>query len=182
MKSETRTRSSKSDPLLSTAKFVIIAMGVLLIFATVMHLIGLGALLTVERAEILAKLAAANAPASGYFAIIAFIAMLLVALVLVALFLRLSWRLIGSVEVGDPFHEDNADRLRSMGWLALIIQLLVTGATFIGRWMGTFVEGVDAPLEIGVQGTGFLLPLVLFILARVFRLGTQMRADLEGTV
>lgn len=182
MNDQILTPPKKSDPLLSTAKFVIILMGVLIIFATVMHMIGLGALLTVERAEILAKLAAANAPSSGYFAIIAFIAMLLVALALVALFLRLSWQLIASVEIGDPFHEDNADRLRSMGWLTLIIQLLVTGATLIGRWMGTFVEGVDAPLEIGVQGTGFLLPLVLFILARVFRLGTQMRADLEGTV
>ncbi|NNC47203.1 MAG: DUF2975 domain-containing protein [Sphingomonas sp.] len=182
MHSETKTQRSKGDLLLGTAKFVIIVMGILIVFATVMHLIGLGALLTVERAELMAKLAAANAPASGYIVIIGFIAMLLVALALVAWFLRLAWQLIASVEIGDPFHEDNADRLRSMGWLTLVIQLLVTGATLIGRWMGTFVEGVDAPLEIGVQGTGFLLPLILFILARIFRLGTQMRADLEGTV
>ena len=29
---------------------------------------------------------------------------------------------------------------------------------------------------------GFLLSLVLFILARVFRLGAEMRSDLEGTI
>jgi hypothetical protein len=34
----------------------------------------------------------------------------------------------------------------------------------------------------GISFGGFLLALVLFILARVFRKGTEMREELEGTV
>ncbi len=34
----------------------------------------------------------------------------------------------------------------------------------------------------GISGNGLLLMLILFILARVFRKGAEMRAELEGTV
>lgn len=34
----------------------------------------------------------------------------------------------------------------------------------------------------GIDASGILLVILLFILARVFRKGTEMREDLEGTV
>jgi hypothetical protein len=37
-------------------------------------------------------------------------------------------------------------------------------------------------VDFGLSFGGVLLALVLFILARVFRKGAEMRAELEGTV
>ena len=40
----------------------------------------------------------------------------------------------------------------------------------------------DLRADFGFSGGGLLLMLVLFILARVFRRGAEMREELEGTV
>ncbi len=164
------------------AKIVMAIMGAALAFTVVILTISVGAAVTVERTDLMAQLAEANAPGSAFPLILLMLVLIAAAIGLAAWFILLTWRIVDSVGQGDPFAEENADRLRSMGWATLLIQGLVIGATAIARWIATFVPEGEGYGEFGINGTGFLLPLVLFILARVFRLGTQMRDDLEGTV
>lgn len=94
-------------------------------------------------------------------------------------------RIIGTVGEGDPFQPANADRLSQMGWLMLSIQLLAIPAAALGIQLARFaeqMEGAQISIDGGVDGTGILLTIILFILARVFRHGAAMREDLEGTV
>ncbi|MEE4154533.1 MAG: DUF2975 domain-containing protein [Erythrobacter sp.] len=114
--------------------------------------------------------------------------LLLVFAIAVALFLffgRLR-AIINTVGKGDPFVPDNASRLNAMAWLLLAAQVLMWPASILAlvivEWANQFDE-IDVSLEIdGLDLTGILMVLVLFILARVFRQGAAMRDDLEGTV
>jgi hypothetical protein len=115
----------------------------------------------------------------------AVIGVLLVALASLALaydFVQRLARIIDTVGEGDPFTAENAARLTRMGWTALAIQLIALPAMLVSNWLkpqmaeGTFSVTSDFSL------TGIGLALVLFILARVFRKGAEMREDLEGTV
>lgn len=94
--------------------------------------------------------------------------------------------IINTVGEGDPFAPANAERLNLMAWLLLGAQVLIwpliTIAIPLVRWADQ-LEGVDIQADLnGLDLTGVLMVLVLFILARVFRHGAQMREDLEGTV
>ncbi|MEX1024783.1 MAG: DUF2975 domain-containing protein [Planctomycetota bacterium] len=82
-------------------------------------------------------------------------------------------KIVVSVDAGDPFIARNANRLSRMGWMALGIQLLLV---VVGE------PGVVEQTAVGASSGGFALALTLFVLARVFRHGTALRADLEGTV
>ena len=53
-------------------------------------------------------------------------------------------------------------------------------ATWIKAVSGEAANDID--VDVGLDGGGILLILVLFILARVFRQGSAMREELEGTV
>lgn len=91
---------------------------------------------------------------------------------IVGWFLRILWQIVGSVGTGSPFDGVNADRLTRMGWLAL----LLTVTSLVQKTV------VDQSETLFDPSGGLLLALTLFILARVFRQGTAMREDLEGTV
>ena len=98
-------------------------------------------------------------------------------------FFRLLRRIVDSVSEGDPFIPINADRLRSMGWLSLGLQALIMMATPLMIWFDALpakpnVHHGDSGFSIGALVTA----LLLFVLARVFRVGSQMREELEGTV
>ena len=177
------SRSTK-DPLLNVAS-VILALGVVLfIFVAAMVLIGLGAVLTVQRAELLARLAEAGAPDSAYWAIVV-VLVLVEALMIIALrfVLELSG-IVKSVGRGDPFEPANADRLWRMGWLTVAAHAAAIPAGAIGVWIKSVSgeAGKTLDVEINLGSGGVLLILTLFILARVFRHGAVMREDLEGTV
>lgn len=113
---------------------------------------------------------------------------LLLAALLCALLFRLFQllkRIVDTVGEGDPFVPDNATRLTQMAWLTLAVQLVGLPMSGIGAWINAMTEGhghTDLDVVGGVDGNGLLLMLILFILARVFRKGAQMRADLEGMV
>lgn len=179
------SRNNDNDWLLAAAK-VILALGVaLLIFVVAMVLIGIGALLTVQRGEILADLARAGAPDSAYWAVVAAL-VLIGGLMLLALrfVLELS-DIVRSVDKGDPFEPANARRLQRMGWLTVGLYALGLLLGAIVAWIRTVAEDagpldVDADFDLG--GGGILLILTLFVLARVFRHGAAMREELEGTV
>lgn len=121
--------------------------------------------------------------AGRYDVIWAFVGMILTGLVLAGLawrFLLLLRRIVDSVATGDPFVPENARRLTAMGWITLAGQVIVIPAIFIGAWLSTVLT--DADFEFDISLGAILLALVLFILARVFRHGAEMRDDLEGTV
>jgi hypothetical protein len=95
-------------------------------------------------------------------------------------FLRHSRRIIDTVADGDPFIPDNAVRLNRMGWLAAAIQLLAVPAGALAGWIAW--AGHASYYNIGVSLGGVLLALVLFVLARIFRKGAEMRDELDATV
>lgn len=103
----------------------------------------------------------------------------LVGVVLGIFFFRLLTRIVQSVGEGDPFAAINATRLRNMGWLALGFQLIALPVIFLEARMD---EISGQPSGIDLDLGGFVLALVLFVLARVFERGAEMRDDLEGTV
>jgi hypothetical protein len=91
-------------------------------------------------------------------------------------------QIIDTVGEGDPFTDANAARLNRMGWLAVIVQLLAIPAMLLSSWLETEVDPSTFYVDSDLSLSGIGLALVLFILARVFRKGTEMRAELEGTV
>ena len=97
-------------------------------------------------------------------------------------FLQRLVSIIDTVAEGDPFVEANAERLVSMAWFSLAITGLTVLLEELGAWYDAMQEIGNESLSIEGAPEGILLSLVLFILARVFRHGAAMRADLEGTV
>jgi hypothetical protein len=88
--------------------------------------------------------------------------------------------IVESVRGGDPFSADNAARLRTIAWALLGLELLHLLVSAIASAVST--EEVPLHLEGGVTLTGWLAIMLLFVLAQVFREGTRLRDDLEGTV
>lgn len=169
------TQSKPGDPLLTITqfllKFLIVVMGLIILGGVV----AVAALLVMPAQQIAPELSARDT----VWWVAAGAAMLVVILALGIAFIRALIRIIGSVGDGDPFRPDNADRLSQMGWIALALQLcnliLAPISAVVADRIGE-ANGIDAAFDT------LILALVLFILARVFRQGTQMRDDLEGTV
>jgi hypothetical protein len=168
------------DPLLSIARGLIgLTMALLgAVAAALMLLIVAG--LTFKREFLISQVAEKGIPDQGYPALLVLVALVAVLCVLGILFLRHLFRIVGSVGSGDPFNPINADRLRAMAWLTLGAQPLLWAIGAAAHWFARY--GADAHPDVGISLSGFLLAVVLFILARVFRTGAQMREDLEGTV
>jgi hypothetical protein len=116
---------------------------------------------------------------------LALLALALVAVSLVFVFFGKLRGIIATVAAGDPFVPENADRLTIMAWLMLAVYGVQVA---IGLVAGVVSEWAAQFEDFHVNGTSaldlsaLLLIIVLFILARVFRHGAAMRADLEGTV
>jgi hypothetical protein len=88
--------------------------------------------------------------------------------------------IVETVRGGDPFVADNADRLRSIAWTLLALQLLSIIIGGIGKAISTPAHPLH--LDAGFSVNGWLAVFLTFVLARVFAEGTRMRDDLEGTV
>lgn len=176
--------NSKRDLLLSGAKLVTSLMMAVCIFAAVMVAIGTGAVATVQRDRMLAELAEVGAAPGSIWLILAALVLIFALMVAAVVFFKRLLDIVGSVAEGNPFDHANADRLTQMGWLALGGQALILPLMAIAEWFAPYLERAGQGSDFGFDfdlGT-ILLILVLFILARVFRHGAAMRADLEGTV
>jgi hypothetical protein len=88
--------------------------------------------------------------------------------------------MVETVRAGDPFVAPNAQRLRTIAWSLLALQVLSIVIGTIGKAVSTPAHPVD--LDAGFSTNGWLAVLLTFVLARVFAEGTNMRDDLEGTV
>jgi hypothetical protein len=89
-------------------------------------------------------------------------------------------RIVESVLVGEPFTVGNAGRLRTIAFALMGIELLHVGVVAIAAALSR--NGVPLRISGNFDVTGWLAVLLLFVLAQVFREGTRMREDLEGTV
>lgn len=176
--------SKPKDGLLAAAKVIVVLCQIVFIFAMVMLGIGIGAMLTVGRTELLAEIATSGAPAATIWLIA--LAML-TGMALLALGFRFFQELNGiidSVDEGEPFRAENANRLSRMGWISVIGHIGVLPIAGLSLWLAPYADkvGQDVDVGAGVDISGVLLTLILFILARVFRHGAEMREELEGTV
>ncbi len=88
--------------------------------------------------------------------------------------------IVETVRAGDPFVAANAQRLQTIGWTLLALQLLSVVIGAIAKTVSTPAHPVH--LDAGFSMNGWLAVLLTFLLARVFAEGTLMRDDLEGTV
>lgn len=170
----------KKDPLLSAARALIgLVIGLLAVVSAAMTILIVAAL-TFHHDYLVGELAAQGVPEQGLTIVILLVAMVIIVCGLGISFLLHLHRIVRSVGLGDPFNPVNADRLRTMGWITLLSQPVVWLIGMTARWFGQYTDKVD--VNVGVSLSGFLLAIILFILARVFRTGAQMREDLEGTV
>ncbi|KHK89542.1 DUF2975 domain-containing protein [Novosphingobium malaysiense] len=175
------------DPLLAIAKGILWFLMVVMAVAAVACVVA-APVVFFMRETIIAELTQ-EAPGLGFTQfILAIAAVCLFAAVLLALLFRifqLLKQIVDTVGDGDPFVPVNARRLTQMAWLTLAVQITSLPVSAIGIWIHNVTEGAGKDVEIhsgGVDGNGLLLMLILFILARVFRKGAEMREELEGTV
>ncbi|GGC33787.1 hypothetical protein GCM10011371_21500 [Novosphingobium marinum] len=177
------------DPLLAVAKGLLLFLMAVMAFAAVVCLVVIPAI-WIFQSEVAIELAekGADFPTSQFLLAVTLI-LALAAGLLAMLFrvFQLLKRIVDTVGEGDPFVPVNAGRLTSMAWLVLAIQVITIPMAGIGIWILNVTEeirdkGDTVVMEGGVDMNGLLLVLVLFILARVFRKGAEMREELEGTV
>jgi hypothetical protein len=88
--------------------------------------------------------------------------------------------MVWSVRAGDPFMAANASRLQAVAWALLALQLLSLVVWAIAEAISTPANPLR--LDAGFSIPGWLAVLLVFVLARVFALGAEMRDELEGTV
>lgn len=175
---------SKRDPLLLTAKIGTVFARVALVIGMIAIAVA-GALSVVapglfaEHIKVTVEQVSLN-DVTGGIVLICLIG--LVSLALMYDFVTRLAQVIDTVGIGDPFTLENATRLRRMAWLAIAIQVVGIPATLLSTWLGTQLEDDTLELSTEISLTGFALAIVLFILARIFRKGAEMREELEGTV
>jgi len=172
------------DPLLGIARALILVCMAAVGAGAVVCLIGIPLILfgrTALLQAIMEKLPDVP-PSSTIWAIAGLLVLIIALLTLLFLFLRHMKRIIDTVADGDPFIPANADRLRAMAWLMLGVQILGISVGTLGGIVDQIVEGEAESLSFEFDINSLALILVLFILARVFRRGAEMRDELEGTV
>ena len=177
------------DPLLAIATIIVIIGQVLMAIAAVALIIAMPVLALFEGAITAELRASFGDPAFllPTLALLGIMAMALVIAGLVFLFLENLRRIVRTVGGGDPFVPLNARRLTIMAWLMLAVELITIPMAALAMRLANIIdaaegEGATAAIDFSYDFSGVLLVITLFVLARVFRKGAEMRADLEGTV
>ena len=174
--------SLREDPLLGIARAILtFLMGLTIFVGAAIAIVVPVVLLNQDR--VLAEFSPSPSTVAGGDVIGAILAALVLVAGIVALsflFMRHLRRIVDTVRQGDPFIPENAMRLRSMAWLSIVLQVVALFAGALTMWLEEATKNLEANFDISIGG--ILLPLVLFILARVFRRGAEMREELEGTV
>jgi hypothetical protein len=130
-----------------------------------------------------ARLASSHIDSSAIWWLVCMLALIAGVAALVFVFVRRLRAIVQSVSRGDPFVPVNADRLRQMAWLTLAIQLLAIPMTRLVVWFDAAPQTANVyHNRNGISFGGLMLAVILFILARVFRQGTRLREEVEGTV
>jgi hypothetical protein len=87
--------------------------------------------------------------------------------------------IVDSVPRG-PFISINAQRLRTMGWALLGLEVLHIVVGVVAA--STSSEAEPIGVSWSFSATRWLAVLLLFVLAHVFEQGAHMREELEGTI
>ena len=104
------------------------------------------------------------------------------ALTLIQLILRALRRVVASASVGDPFIEANAVDLVRVAWLLLgveVIDALIKPMVYLLAPSAVRAKVHDV---FHISVTGLFAVLLIFVLAQIFRRGSDMRAELAGTI
>jgi len=178
----TSQSENRRDPLLATVRAVL---SVAMIGAVAFTTATLGSipLALLWRTRLLAEISRRGGmavPPEFIWLICGIFVLIALAASLGFLFVRELRRIVDTVAEGDPFIPDNALRLRRMAWLAVAIQLIAIPAGALAGWASSIAH--VRYLDIGFSLGGIFLALILFVLARIFRKGAEMRDELEGTV
>ena len=88
--------------------------------------------------------------------------------------------IVETVNAGDPFVSENAERLQTIAWAALGLEVLHFIVGQVAERVSTPAHPLDIHADFSVSR--WLAVLLLFVLARVFDHGARMREDLQGTV
>jgi hypothetical protein len=145
-------------------------------------ILGLLATSVVVGDEVMRALTAGNPQANAKL----FLGMRLVALLglcaVVVVHFVLIWirAIVDTVSLGDPFVKANAARLQRIAWAVLVLQLMHHAVGAIAASVSTPAAPFDVNWSFSL--TPWVAVLLLFVLARVFEQGAQMREELEGTV
>ena len=115
----------------------------------------------------------------------------LASLLLVLFALRAATGIVESAIAGDPFVEANAIRVARIGWF-LVGLMAVQFATraIVDGMLQRLAAAHHVPVEklgnihvgFDMSPVSFLAVLMIFVLAQIFRHGSAMRAELQGTV
>lgn len=88
-------------------------------------------------------------------------------------------RIVATVQAGDPFVDANATLLSRIGWAMLVLQCLDLVLGALQRWIAVLkLDSTSWSPSLG----GWIAVVMIFVLARVFRIGARMRDDLATTV
>jgi hypothetical protein len=178
-------RTAHQDPLLTFAKLATIVVRVVLVVAMIAIGIAMAAAAIAAAGYLPDDVSVEFAPTlrdgTIWIAVLAMLAALFALGLTYDFVVRLA-QIIDTVGQGDPFVMDNAARLTRMAWLALGVQLLGIVMAIVATWAGSRLDEGVFNIQADVSFTGVGLAIVLFILARVFRKGAEMREELEGTV
>ena len=174
------------DPLLTIGTIIVlIGQGAMAIAALALVLAIPGVALF--RDAITSQLRSSMEDPAFVFPLIEVTGIMLMALVVALLmfaFFELLRRIIATVGEGDPFQPVNATRLTKMAWLMLAVELMTFPIAGLAMRLIEIFEDVAGQSEVvfGLDISSIVMIITLFILARVFRKGAEMRDELEGTV
>lgn len=87
---------------------------------------------------------------------------------------------VATVSEGDPFVPKNATRLERLAVYTLLLEVLHLAVGAVASAASTPEQPFD--IDWSFSFTPWLAVLLLFVLARVFREGSRLRAELEGVV
>lgn len=88
--------------------------------------------------------------------------------------------IVETVSAGDPFVIENAERLQTIAWAIVGLELMHVAVVLLANGVVVGTQRVDIGDKFSI--TPWLTILLLFVLARVFDQGARMRDDLAGTV
>lgn len=175
------------DPLLGVARAIILFLMALMAISAVAVVFAVPAVVVMQD-KVLLELANETgraAPPEVIGAIMVILVCVAVLLAMIFVALRMLLRIVDTVAAGDPFVPENAVRLTRMAWLMLGVQVIQAPILGLATYIKDFADKggkQDIDVAVSLDFSALLLVLILFVLARVFRTGAAMRADLEGMV
>lgn len=99
--------------------------------------------------------------------------------------LKLLRQIVWSVEAGNPFISENAERLRKMGVLIILGAFAKAIGNLISSGYADTIlipDGFNLGGHIGFDFGLLMIGLTVVVLSEVFRIGTKMREEQELTV